>query len=120
MTAFDYARAQATAARLLAKFGQTGTLTVPGSSSGDAWNPTIGAATTETVTFAVLSFENRDIDGTKIKMGDKKVYLSASGLAAVPTTDCTLTIGSAVHSIEGVEPLSPAGVVVFYQLQCRA
>lgn len=119
MSTFNYAKSAATAQRLLAKFGQTGVLRVPGEPSGPPHNPTPGVPVNHACTFAVLKYENRDIDGTLIKASDKKVYLSTKDLTVAPLTTHTLVIGGADHTIVLVKPLNPAGTEVFYELQVR-
>jgi hypothetical protein len=115
--AFDYARAQATAERLIANFGQAATLTKTANTS-TAYNPT-RTATPYACTVAVLDFRNSEIDGTLIKQGDKKVYVSTRGLAVVPAVHDTITIANEVHAILAVMPLAPAGTVVYWEVQAR-
>lgn len=119
MAKFDYARAQATALRLLDKFGAAGAIVrdVPG--SGPVWNPGEPVPTAHTCTMAVLKFDNKDIDGTLIKASDKKVYIAAKGLAIVPVTTDRLLIGNVSHTIIRVMPLNPAGASVYFEVQAR-
>ncbi len=88
---FDYLRAQASALRLIDKFGQAGAIVrdVPG--SGPEWDPGEPVATAHTCTMAVFKFDNRDIVGTLIKANDKKVFIAAKGLS--PTITDKLMIG---------------------------
>lgn len=120
MAKFDYARAQATALRLLDKFGAAGEIwrDVPG--SGPIYDPGDPTIQKTPCTLAVLKFDNRDIDGTLIKASDKKVYISAKGLAIVPLTTDRLMIGVSAHTIVRVMPLNPAGVDVYFEVQARA
>lgn len=67
----------------------------------------------------VLDYEEKQIDGTRIKVGDKMVYMSTAGLTIEPTESDALVIGGVTHEIVVVKPLSPAGVVVFYEVQAR-
>jgi hypothetical protein len=119
MAKFDYARAQATALRLLDKFGQAGEIwrDVPG--SGPVWDPGEPTIQKTPCTLAVLRFDNKDIDGTLIKASDKKVYIAAKGLAIVPVTTDKLMIGGVSHSLVRVMPLNPAGTSVYYEVQAR-
>jgi hypothetical protein len=116
---FNYARAQATALRLLDRFGQAGEIwrDVPG--GGPVWDP--GEPTIQKIpcTVAVLKFDNKDIDGTLIKASDKKVYIAAKGLAIVPVTTDKLMIGEVSHSLVRVMPLNPAGTTVYCEVQAR-
>ena len=117
MASFDYTRTRATAERLIARFGQTGTLRRTVSDS-DPFNPT-QTTTDYSCTFAVLDYAQKDVDGTLIKQTDQMVYLSTSGLSVTPTTTDRLVAGGAVLTVVNVKPLSPAGTVVFYELQVR-
>ena len=115
--AFNYANAQATAERLIANFGQSATLSKTVNSS-TAYNPT-RTTTGYACTVAVLDYRNAEIDGTLVKRGDKKVYISTDGLTVSPEVHDTLTIGSEVHAILAVMPMSPAGTVVYWEVQAR-
>ncbi|MET3649077.1 hypothetical protein [Phyllobacterium ifriqiyense] len=77
MAKFDYARAQATALRLLDKFGAAGSIVRDMPGSGPEWDPSKPVPTSFPCTMAVLKFDNKDIDGTLIKATDKKVYVAA-------------------------------------------
>lgn len=119
MAKFNYARAQATALRLLDKFGAAGSIVrdVPG--NGPIYDP--GEPTTETYpcTMAVLKFDNKDIDGTLIKATDKKVYVAAKGLSIAPITMDRILIGSVSHTIVRVMPLNPADTSIYFEVQAR-
>jgi hypothetical protein len=118
VTAFNYARSQATADRLIKRFGQTGTLRRP-TSTGPGYNPTAGEPEDHSCTFVVEDYTNREIDGARILATDKKVLLSKVGLAIEPATSDKLVVAGAEHHIIRIAPLSPAGTVVFYELQVR-
>jgi hypothetical protein len=119
MATFDYSRSQATADRLIAKFGQPGTIRRPGAASGDPWNPTIGPATDYPCTLVVLDYTAREIDGTLILASDRKVYVATAGLDVTPEPSDQVVVGSEVLSIVNVGRLAPAGVDVFFLLQAR-
>ena len=120
MTSFNYARAQATALRRLEKFGQAGSVDrdVPG--SGPVYDPGEPAPTSYACTLAVRKFDNKDIDGTLMKATDKKIYITAKGLAIFPVTKDRLMIGGLSHTIVSVMPLNPAGINVYFEVQARA
>jgi hypothetical protein len=120
MSSFNYAKSQATAERLLIKFGQAGSIVrdVPG--GGSDWDPGEPVPTPYACTVAVLKFDNKDIDGTLIKATDKKVYIAAKGLAIIPTTTDRISIGGVQHTVIRVMPLNPAGINVYFELQARA
>lgn len=116
MNTFNYGRARATAARLIKKFGQTVQLrrTVR---IGPDWDPTFTEESYAAIA-AVMDYSDSEINGTLIMAGDKKVFLS-EGLTVAPELSDKLSIGGLVHSLMQVKPLAPAGLVVFWELQCR-
>lgn len=118
MTAFDYSRSVATADRLIKRFGQSGFLR-RFTSTGPPSNPTQTPAN-HAATFAVLAYTNRQIDGTRILATDQLVYLSAVGLAVTPKlTDKLVDAAGVVYNIILITPFSPAGTVVYYEIQIR-
>lgn len=128
MTAFNYARTRATAERLIARFGQTGALRRT-TSDNDPFNPT-QTTTDHPCTFAILDYAKKDVDGTLIKQTDQVAYLSTAGLAISPETTDRLVVGGtwsgsplklngSPMTVVNVKPLSPAGTVVFWELQVR-
>ena len=119
MSAFDYARSKATAARLLARFGQAATLRRP-STGGTAYNPTQGSPADYPVTIVVTDYETREVDGTRILSTDKKVLLAKGSLSVEPaTSDLLIEASGAVYKIVNVQPLNPGGTVVMYTIQAR-
>lgn len=117
--AFDYSRPKASADHLLARYGQTGILRRP-TTSGPAYKPTGGAPDDHAATFAVLDYSNRQIDGARILATDKLVYLAKGSLTIEPAPNKDLlVIGGVEHKIVAVKPLSPAGTVILWELQCR-
>lgn len=115
--AFDYARTRATAERLIARFGQMGALRRM-VSDNDPFNPVI-TETDYPCTFAVLDYAKRDIDGTLIKQTDQQIYLSTKGLIVSPDVTDKIIVGGVPFTIINIKPLSPAGTVVYYELQVR-
>ncbi len=117
---FDYARAKATADRLIQRFGQTGQLRKAGTPSGPAYNPTPGADVNHACRFAIVSFDQREIDGTRILATDKKAILAKGSLTVEPLPgDRLVDAAGVVYSVVDVMPLNPAGTVVMYELQVR-
>jgi hypothetical protein len=118
MSTFNYARARSTAQRLIARFGQAVTLrrTVD---SGTAWDP-VQVIQDYAITVAVLTYRKDLVDGSRIRATDKQVFASTEGVTVTPTVGDELIIAGLSHSIEAIAPLSPAGTVVFWELQCRA
>lgn len=132
MTAYDV-RAKATAGRMLAPIanggkGQVVTITTTtGGAFNEATDTTTGATTTtQTGSGVVENYSAHSIDGTVIQAGDIKLLLSplnsAGAAITKPVADkstVTLADGSA-WAVKRVDPLSPAGVVVLFELQMRS
>lgn len=108
-----------TADALIREFGQT--VTIKRIATG-AYDPATGSATTNATTqtgFAtVMDFGIKDIDGTLIKTGDKRMLLSALGIVA-PQVDDVVSFGSSSCVIKNVNAQDPAGIAVYYDIQMR-
>jgi hypothetical protein len=66
-----------------------------------------------------VSFEHKDIDGTRIKSGDKLVILAADGVLPTPNTDYKLMLGSEIWRIISSSVIQPGGVALTYELHVR-
>lgn len=128
VASFDYAGMALTAAELISEFGQTGALRRT-TLDNDPFNP-VQTTADHACTFVVLDYAKKDIDGTLILQTDQMVYLSTSGLAITPETTDRLVVGGTWQAspvkllgtpltVVSVKPLSPAGTVVFWELQVR-
>lgn len=124
MTAF-YTGMAATAAAMVREFGQA--VTVSRKAAG-TYSPSTGAATVTTTTQAGLGVEvaytAREIDGTLVLAGDKKLILgplnAAGASLTAPQMDDTITLADGgVWTIRAIEPLSPAGTLLIWTLQLR-
>jgi hypothetical protein len=113
-----YARLRQTAERLISKFGQGGAIR-RATMSGPAYDPET-VTTDHACQLAVMQYTDDKIDGTLIVRGDKLVYLSTAGLSIEPSTADKLVIGGEEHAIVNTKPLSPAGLIVFWEIQGRA
>lgn len=120
---FDYASLASDASEMLEEFGQAITVTRPG--TGGAYDPETGTVTGGTAqTFpgfgVVLDYQQREIDGTLIQQGDRRVYI-APDIGVTPKTGDTVTLmDGAVVRVMASRPLAPAGVVVLLDVQVRA
>jgi hypothetical protein len=122
---FDYSKTAATADRMLARFGQAVTLThvVPGTYSpgGTVTN----TSSTQSGTAAIIDWAARHIDGSLIKIGDRRLLLSPLNTAGAAMTPPVL--GDTVTDAAGVvytmvSPLkimAPAGTVALYDCNLR-
>jgi uncharacterized ubiquitin-like protein YukD len=66
----------------------------------------------------VLDYSGKDIDGTFIKRGDKKVLLEAKNILA-PSTTSKISIGGILYTVIACYPINPAGTTVIYKIQAR-
>jgi len=117
MTQFDYTRTRATAERLIARFGTTGAIR-RSAFTGPAYDPTV-IATDHPCSLVTLDYDDSRVDGTLIRKSDRLVYLSTQGLAITPALGDAIVAG-AVYRIIDIKPLSPAGVIVFWEIQARS
>lgn len=105
---------------LINEFGMPVTLKVP---SGSAYNTDTG---TVTVTYAdqsgygcVVDFDKDQIDGTKVRIGDKLMLLAPGGVSE-PFDGCLVVAGAETWTVvPPVNVTSPAGIACLYQVQLR-
>lgn len=117
MATFDYARARATAERLIAKFGTTGAIR-RSVKTGPDYDPEI-TDTDYACTLVTLEYDDAKVDGTLIRKTDKLIYVSTAGLSITLAESDKIIAGGEVYAIEKLKPLSPAGIVVYYEVQGR-
>lgn len=111
-----------TASRLIAKHGQAATLLRAGPPTQDPYGEEIPGPDVEydvTILSATYAVEIQFIAAGLINIGDRRIFLSADGLAIEPETSDRLLIGGEEFSVARVSPLAPAGEVIFYELQVR-
>lgn len=118
MTAFNYAKTQATADRLIKRFGQVGAIkrTTPPDPiiGGD------GTTTTYAATLVPLTYDARYVNGTTIQATDRQIYVSSVGLAIVPTVGDVVTAGGVDYHIVNADPQNYNGATnVVHILQGR-
>lgn len=114
----SYLPQQATADRLIAKFGAACTLSTNSSAEYDGLGNPIAVAPYSIEGVGVkLNYKNGEIDGSVVIMGDAKFLLSTR---AVPLIDMRVTLAGEVWRVISVSPLAPDSTdVVFYTLQLR-
>ena len=81
------------------------------------WDAPDGEPTQFELRAFVEAFRQEQVDDTLIFAGDRKVMVDALG--EVPTTADRVILPEGEFAILSVEPLSPAGVPLYYQLHCR-
>lgn len=113
-----YLPQQATADRLIAKFGAPCTLSTQAQIGYDGLGQPINIpATSIGGTGVKLNYKTSEIDGSVVVMGDAKFLLSTR---AAPLIDMRLTLAGEVWRVISVSPLAPDSTdVVFYTLQLR-
>lgn len=117
MSAIDYAEIRAEAEIAIAEAGQTAHIR-RATRSGPAYDP-ITTTTDHDCLVVEVGYTIRQIDGTRIRAGDKRLFVSTAGLTIEPTEQDQIIMGGVPHEIVRVSPLSPAGTVVFFEIQAR-
>lgn len=120
MTKFDYSRPAETAKRLLDRFGQAGAISrsTPGGYDPET-GPTDPVELQSPCTVALLEFDNHQIDGELILVGDRRALI-APDVSFEPQTGDVLTAGSEVVAVVKNRPLKPAGVIVLHDCIVRS
>lgn len=88
------------------------------------WEKTPRPPVEQTLKMVFLDYEQKDIDGTKIKSGDKQVLMFAKGVLNDPVANADKIKelpkhGGATWAIVKSEPLKPGDETVMYTLQVR-
>jgi hypothetical protein len=102
---------------LLQKYGSALTLT---RQSGATYNPATGAlsggaSATFTVRGVFINYLDENVDGTVVRMGDRRLLVSPQGSTTVPA------IGDRVDGMEliDVRTYAPGGAAIAYACQAR-
>ncbi len=114
-----YTDMQATTAELLAEFGAPVVLNHAdnGDYDVDSGAP-VTKTTTSTGTAVRIEYELKDIDGTQIRHGDVRLLIAAQNFP-LPDTGDDVVFDGIIYSVVSTKPLSPAGIVMFYDTQAR-
>ncbi|NTG48583.1 hypothetical protein G6M04_14415 [Agrobacterium rhizogenes] len=108
-----YTRFQATAKRLIEKYGQSGTLkrVMP----PDPIEGGEGSVTPYAAKLVPMTYDQRYINGTTILTNDRQVYISSVGLAVVPQVGDIVSAGGVDYHVINADPNNYDGVtnVVF-------
>jgi len=125
VTVGRFARAQATAKRLIAKYGERSThVRVTDAAPPDSTKPWLPGTptTTSTIVDAVwLDWDRGRVDGTVIREGDRKVLIPATELSSAPdpTKDLMVRIDGSRWQVTLVNVLQPNEDSILYELNCR-
>lgn len=124
----EYTSAIDLAARLIIKKGREAIFQhfVPGTKPDPdkPWETTPRPPVEQTLKMVFLDYEQKDIDGSKIKSGDKQVLMFAKGVLNDPVANADKIKelqkhGGATWAIVKSEPLKPGDETVMYTLQVR-
>jgi len=113
-----YASLAATAKRLLTTYGQTVTIT---RSNVGTVDPITGAGTPAADTVftakgAVFGYNKALVDGVNVLTEDKRILIEST---TEPKVNDLVATADGDYNVLAVSPLSPAGIVVVYELQAR-
>jgi len=104
-------------ALLMRDFGSTLTLTRPGVG---AYNPATGKTaaatpTSFTVRGVFVNYEDKNVDGTVVRAGDRRLLVSTQGSSTTPA------IGDRVNGLQVVDvrTIAPRGVAIAWACQMR-
>lgn len=116
---FDYAKAQATAKRLIEKFGEAGAFSRVTSGGTDNVTGVTTPETTTTISGTVtpaLKYKSNEINGESVQRGDGYVFFDGDEIAI----NDTITInGEAFRAVFIDKIESVAGVLVYQKVQLR-
>ena len=113
----DYRRMRNTATRLLTENGRTYQLTRGGGTTRDQFGKEVTTpAMTATVTGVITEYSSREIDGSLIATGDKK--LAATFETEVRIGDI-IDIDGQKWRVVQPNPVKPADMLISYNIQLR-
>ena len=105
-----YTRLQATAQRLITKYGQSGTV-----KRGMPPDPILGGDGTVTpypANLVPMTYDQRYIDGTTILANDRQIYISSVGLAIVPQVGDIVSAGGIDYHVVNADTNNYDGVTI--------
>ncbi|MDV3469012.1 hypothetical protein RZA67_09750 [Stenotrophomonas sp. C3(2023)] len=117
MSAF-YNRMQATATRLIDRFGYATLLQRDGAPSGPPHNPQPGPATQHACTVVDLDYSLTNRDAALVLKGDKLGLMSIA-IDIEPSKDDRILLGGVPYNFVDLQPLSPGGQVLLYEFHAR-
>jgi len=114
----DYRRMRATATRLLTENGKIYPLTRGGTTTRDQFGKEVTTpAVNGTVTGVITEYSAREIDGSLIATGDKKL---AATFETEVRIDDRIEIDGKKWRVVQPNPVKPADVLISYNIQLRA
>lgn len=116
--AINYLRMRATATRLLTENGKTYQLTRGGTTVRDQFGKEVTTpAVSAGVTGVITEYSSREIDGSLIITGDKKL---AATFETEVSIDDRIEIDGKKWRVIKPNPVKPADVLISYNIQLRA
>jgi len=115
-----YTRLRSTAAKLIRSKGQLLRVYYGGVSGYGAGTSDAAGLPPVLLSGAVFDYPTKDVDGTKIQRGDKRLLLEAGDSIVPPGTKDRVEIGGTMHAVLDCKPVAPGGVDVVYEVQVRA
>jgi hypothetical protein len=118
---FDYHRSRELAANLISWFGRDLELISRPEAAYDpgTGSPATASPATCAAVGAVLGFDQRLVDGARVRQEDRRVLMSARGLAAEPRPGDLVVLSGRTYSILAASPLMPADTAALYELHIR-
>lgn len=113
----DFARAQATATRLIKKNGRTAKVRRPGGVTRISGVEIINQPSTFDAVGVQLDFDPKEIDGTRVKAGDVQFLCTAQ--SALEIGDY-INLDGKDYRVVNPKPFKPNGLVILYQAHCTA
>jgi hypothetical protein len=105
---------------LIDRFGTSVTVTTVAEGSYNTATRTVTNTETATTLKGVWEeFTDREIDGTAIQVGDRKLIVPAKDLATKPDASAKVTIGTLVMKVIRVEDFMVEGSAAAYRLHLR-
>jgi hypothetical protein len=114
---YNYSPVAGTAKRLIEKFGKA-VIIRRLTDSGTPWNPTQAQVDSGFIG-VTLDYEKNEINGTLIKIGDRKLYLAAKDAAITPEVTDTAIIDGREYSIPSIMALEPGDTALLWEVQLR-
>lgn len=116
---FDYATLALTADNIIGTFGIPVTVVTKGIAAYDTDTGSVTSTnTTQTTNGVIVDYESKDVDGTLILRGDKRLLLSPIGITTIKP-DAKVTLSGISYNVISVNETNPAGVPLVYDLQIR-
>ncbi len=87
------------------------------------YNPETGKTVNSEVTYptygVITDYRLKDIDGTLVKRGDKRIILAATEAMPEPNGDDNIIISGVIWSVIISNPVAPANIPILYIVQVR-